>query len=279
MQERPSLTTPARIQRFRDGARTEIADELATEEPLEIRLVAGTQMLRAGVTMRTPGADFELAAGFLYGEGVITDASEIAGMSYCTDPQIDAAQHYNIVNVALHRPQLGETVRLERHFSAGSACGVCGKAAIEDLQVRAAPLEDPLRVSLTTLTQLPERMRASQRVFSATGGLHAAALFDAAGTLDLLREDVGRHNALDKLVGSALLNGRVPLRGRIALVSGRASYELVQKCIVAGICVLCAVSAPSSLAVSLAQAFNLTLLGFVREGRANVYAGFERVTG
>jgi FdhD protein len=227
--------------------------------------------------MRTPGSDFELAAGFLLNEGVVRRREEIAGISYCIDPQVDAEQRYNIVNVKLAGDALPALERLERHFTISSACGVCGKANIEALQTRAASIDDPVRISLDFVAQLPERMRHAQRVFESTGGLHASALFDSSGALLALREDVGRHNALDKIVGWALLNERLPLRGCVLLVSGRASYELVQKCIVAGIPVLCAVSAPSSLAVELARSFRLTLLGFVRGSRANVYTGRERI--
>lgn len=227
--------------------------------------------------MRTPGNDFELASGFLYSEGVLRSRAHLAGMSFCVDPAVDAAQRYNIVNVTLSAEAAPELERLERHFTMTSACGVCGKSSIEALQTRAAPLDDPLRVDSATIGALPEKMRAAQRVFASTGGLHAAALFDASGALLALREDVGRHNAVDKIVGWALIENRLPLRGCILMVSGRASYELVQKSAVAGIPVLCAVSAPSSLAVGLAEAFGLTLLGFVRAGRANVYTGRERI--
>ncbi len=269
---RPGLTTAVRVLAFEGERSREVSDELATEEPLEIRLVAGGQTAVAALTMRTPGADFELAAGFLFNEGVIRGRSEIAEISYCIDPIVDREQRYNIVNVTLARPKLPDLQRLERHFSAGSACGVCGKASIEALEVRAAPLEVTTHISLDVLRVLPNCMREHQRIFSATGGLHAAALFESDGTLAVLREDVGRHNALDKIIGWALLNDALPLSGRVAAVSGRASYELVQKCIVAGIEVLSAVSAPSSLAVQLALAFNVTLAGFVRGERANVYS-------
>ncbi len=271
------LTESAKILAYREGAWRDTVDDLAAEEPLEIRLIAGTVMRRAGVTMRTPGSDFELAAGFLLGEGVIAQRSDISEITYCVDPEIDPEQQYNIVNVSLTNGMPENVYALERHFSAGSACGVCGKASIEALQVRAKAIDDDLRVPIDLVQSLPDRMRSSQRVFKSTGGLHAAALFDKNGTLLVLREDVGRHNALDKAIGWALLNVRIPLRECIALVSGRASYELVQKCIVARAAMLCAVSAPSSLAVQLAREFNLTLIGFLREGRANVYAAPGRV--
>lgn len=277
-QPRPGLTTPARIIAYDGDSVREAVDDLATEEPLEVRLVAGSQMRSVAVTMRTPGNDFELAAGFLFSEGVITSGDDIAGISYCIDPQIDAEQRYNIVNVQLTPGTLPPLERLERHFTMSSACGVCGKANIEALQTRAAPIDDSVRVPLPQIAELPGKMRHAQRVFESTGGLHASALFDSNGKLVVLREDVGRHNALDKIVGWALLNQRLPLQACVLLVSGRASYELVQKSIVARIPIVCAVSAPSSLAVDLAQSFGMTLLGFVRGSRANVYAGRERIT-
>jgi FdhD protein len=276
-QPRPGLTTPARIVSYDGGSAREVVDDLATEEPLEIRLLFGTQTRTAAVTMRTPGNDFELAAGFLSAEGIISRRDDIAAISYCIDPHIDAAQRYNIVNVELARSVAPQLERLERHFTMSSACGVCGKASIEALQTRAHRIEDPVSISLEMIARLPETMRQAQRIFKSTGGLHAAALFDANGSLLALREDVGRHNALDKISGWALLEGRIPLQGCVLLVSGRASYELVQKSIVARIPILCAVSAPSSLAVELAQSFGLTLVGFVRGSRANVYAGSERI--
>ena len=274
---RPGLTTSARVLSYDDGSIREVVDDLATEEPLEIRLIAGAQMRSLAVTMRTPGNDFELAAGFLLNEGVVRRRDEIAGISYCIDPKIDTDQRYNIVNVQLAADALPALERLERHFTMSSACGVCGKANIEALQTRAQPIDDDTRIPLSLVAQLPDKMRHAQRVFASTGGLHAAALFTSSGELLALREDVGRHNAVDKIAGWALLNDRVPLRGCVLLVSGRASYELVQKSITCGIPVLCAVSAPSSLAVDLARAFNMTLLGFVRGSRANVYSGGERI--
>lgn len=275
--DRPGLTTPARVLAVDGETAREIVDDLATEEPLEIRLVAGPYIKSVAVTMRTPGNDFELAAGFLFSEGIVTSRSRLSGISYCIDPEVDADQRYNIVNVALAGDALPQLERLERHFTMSSACGVCGKANIDALQTRAQPIDDNLCVDVELIEALPEKMREAQRVFSSTGGLHAAALFDRNGKLLALREDVGRHNALDKIVGWALMNDRLPLRECVLLVSGRASYELAQKSIVAGIPILCAVSAPSSLAVGLASAFNLTLTGFVRGRRANVYSGRERI--
>ncbi len=275
---RPGLTTPARILALEGSDRREVIDELATEEPLEIRLAAGASLASLAVTMRTPGHDFELAAGFALSEGIVASRAEIATIAYCTDAQIDSAQRYNIVTLRLAASQLPPMERFERHFTIGSACGVCGKTSIESLRTRAAPIQDDLQLDAGFVAGLPRKMRDAQRVFASTGGLHAAALFDSSGRLLALREDVGRHNALDKIVGWALMQDRVPLRGCALLVSGRASYQLVQKSAVAAIPVLCAVSAPSSLAMQLAQAFGITLVGFVRGERANVYSGFERIS-
>lgn len=274
---RAGLTASARVIAYDGDSSREIVDDLATEEPLEIRLISGSTTHSVAVTMRTPGNDFELAAGFLYSEGIVTKRNDIAGISYCIDPQIDAQQRYNIVNVQLTAASAPPLERLERHFTINSACGVCGKATIEALSTRASRLDDPVRVTPSFIAALPEKMRQAQRVFASTGGLHAAALFDERGALLVLREDVGRHNALDKIAGWALLNDRLPLRGCVLLVSGRASYELLQKSIVAGIPIVCAVSAPSSLAVDLARNFGVTLAGFVRGTRANIYAGAERI--
>ena len=249
------------------------SDTLATEEPLELRLLAGGERQNVAVTMRTPGADFELAAGFLYGEGIVKNRDEILRISYCTE----AAQQYNTVNVTL-RGAMPEVGRLERHFTTTSACGVCGKASLESLELQACPLPDSaFSVSPAVITSLPDKLRAAQGLFDATGGLHAAALFSKTGELVALREDVGRHNALDKLVGWALLEGLLPLSDHIVLLSGRASFELLQKSLMAGVPLVCAVSAPSSLAVSVARAFNVTLLGFLRGQRFNIYSGETRV--
>lgn len=273
---RRGLTARVPIHKLEDRTIAERTDDVATEEPLEIRLAGGGGTESLAVTMRTPGNDFELAAGFLFSEGIITSADDIATISYCIDPDVDALQQYNIVNVELRAERRTGHERLQRHFIMNSACGVCGKATIESLQMRAAPIVDHVQIDPAIVLRLPETMRRAQRIFSSTGGLHACALFKSDGTLIALREDVGRHNALDKLIGWAALNRRTPLRGCIALVSGRASFELVQKCVVAAIPVLCAVSAPSSLAVDLANAFGITLAGFVREGRANVYSAVNR---
>lgn len=274
--ERPGLTTPAAMIALEAHHRRELIDDLATEEPLEIRLAAQGATQSLAVTMRTPGNDFELAAGFLFSEGVVSQRYDIAGISYCVDPAVGEEQRYNIVTVEL-AGAMPALERLERHFTVNSSCGVCGKSSIEALQVRAQPNADQFQVSYDFIAELPDKMRSAQRIFASTGGLHASALFDKGGNLVVLREDVGRHNALDKIIGWALLNDRLPLRESVLLVSGRASYELLQKSITAGIPIVCAVSAPSSLAVETARAFNVTLCGFVRGTRCNVYTAPDRI--
>ena len=267
-----------RITVVEQGRRKLRDDHLATEEPLEIRLQAGDDTQTVAVTMRTPGHDFELAAGFLHNEGIISEPAMLSGITYCVDADVDAEQRYNIVNVGLRLPRLPELATLERHFFTTSACGVCGKASLDAIAMRDCPAlpAGPL-LTPSQLTALPQALRAGQGLFDATGGLHAAGLFDAGGTLLCLREDVGRHNAVDKLIGWALMQRRLPLHGCILLVSGRASYEILQKSTVAGVPVVCAVSAPSHLAVELARRFGVTLVGFLRGERFNVYAGVERI--
>jgi FdhD protein len=262
---------------FEGGRWRRVPDELATEEPLEIRLDAGGEVRKLAVTMRTPGADFELAVGFLHGEGVIVGPGDVRTVAYCLDRSVEPQQRYNVVTVAL-AGQAPDLTPLERHFMATSACGVCGKASLDAVRVRGCgPLPAGPRLAPEVLTGLPGTLANGQGVFRATGGLHAAGLFDAAGNLLAIREDVGRHNAVDKLVGWALLQGRLPLHDRIVVVSGRASYEIVQKCFVAGVPALCAVSAPSSLAVDLARDWRMTLVGFLRGQRFNVYSGMARI--
>jgi FdhD protein len=264
-----------------DGAEvSERADLLAAEEPLGIR-IAGQAV---SITMRTPGDDIDLTAGFLVSEGIISSAADIASIRICDgtqcghDHEADPAMG-NIADVAL-RPGLAVQPELRRNFLTSSACGVCGKTSIDELRVpgRFDLLDDQVRVTADVLAGLPDALRRAQRVFERTGGLHAAGLFTADGELLAVREDVGRHNAVDKVVGWALQAGRLPLSGCVLLVSGRASFELVQKAVLAGIPVLAAVSAPSSLAAELAAATGLTLAGFVRGGSMNVYSGLERIT-
>ena len=270
--------TRVRVRVVEDGRARVRPDALATEEPMEIRVISGGQRQTVAVTMRTPGADFELAAGFLYGEGIVSSPEEIKKISYCVDPDVDAEQQYNIVNVELRGGREYDLRPLERHFYTTSACGVCGKASLEQLELRGCPVIPPgLQMAPQKIYALPERLREAQGLFEATGGLHAAALFDAAGELVALREDVGRHNATDKLLGWAFLEGRLPLRDHAVMVSGRSSFEILQKCLTAGVPIVCAISAPSSLAVDVARRFNITLVGFLRGNRFNVYSAPERV--
>jgi FdhD protein len=274
---RPGASTEARVVTIEDRVSSVRYDRLATEEPLEIRLRAGRERRTLAITMRTPGHDFELAAGFLFAEGVIRDVREIRTISYCLDGELDAAQQYNVVNVDLAARELPPLESLERHFTTTSACGICGRAGLEALRDRGfAPIESGARVGVETLYALPERLRAAQGIFARTGGLHAAGFFTLDGSPVAVREDVGRHNAFDKLVGWALLERRLPLDGIVG-VSGRASYELLQKAVVARAPIFCAVSAPSSLAVEMARNFNVTLVGFLRERRFNVYSGEARI--
>lgn len=268
-----------RVVRVEAGLGEPTDDRLATEEPLEIRLVWRETRTTVAVTMRTPGADAELATGFLFAEGVIAGAEEVKAVR--SVGKTDENGCSNVVEVELSpeaaEPALGA---LDRHFFTNSACGVCGKAALEGLGLRTSePLSAGPVVEAAFLGSLPDRLRASQALFASTGGLHASALFDPRGDLLVLREDVGRHNALDKLVGWAFHHGRLPLRDHLLLVSGRTSYEILQKALAAGIAFVCAVSAPSSLAVEVAQRFGMTLVGFLRGDRFNVYSGAERIAG
>ena len=267
-------STRTRVTVVNGGVRSERTDTLATEEPLEIRVQGpGQEMVQVAVTMRTPGGDFELACGFLFTEGLIAPG-EVRRVAYC-DNLPGEEQRYNVVSVTLERPFDDE--RLRRNFYANSSCGVCGKAALEDIEVRCEPVAPGPEVDLGLLVSLPDRLREAQTVFERTGGLHAAGLFSPDGEVLGVREDVGRHNAVDKVIGERYLAGRVPASDTILQVSGRASFEIVQKAAVAGIPIVSAVSAPSSLAVEAADRFGMTLVGFVRDGRANVYTHPERV--
>lgn len=279
MRDRPAATTRARVHVLDGGRDVVRRDSLATEEPMEIRVAAGGRTRTLAVTMRTPGADFELAAGFLHSEGVYPAGEGPRRIAYCADPTLDAEQRYNVVTVDLAAPDLPELPSLDRHFATTSACGVCGKASLDALRMRGVRSLDGDRtgVDVEVLYRLPDALRTAQGVFTATGGLHAAGLFDRDGNQVCVREDVGRHNAVDKVVGWAVLSGRLPLAGHLLVVSGRTSYEIVQKAIAAGIPVVCSVSAPSSLAVGLAEEFGVTLVGFLRGRRCNVYTGADRV--
>ncbi len=276
---RSARTVETAIERLEGEETKRTYDRVVTEEPLELRLLAGGEARTLAVTMRTPGNDFELAAGFALSEGIVRARRELAGVSYCIDPAIDTEQRYNIVNIELASAQLPDTTRFERHFTMNSSCGVCGRANLDALRdAGIPPVEDDVRVSRSVLYSLPDRMREAQRVFATTGGLHAAALFRPDGALVTLREDIGRHNAVDKLTGWSLFDDAFPLQGLIMAVSGRASFEILQKAAVARIPIVLAVSAPSSLAVDLAHAFNITLAGFARGARANVYSRPDRIT-
>ena len=266
--------TPVRVFAVRDGSRTARSDAVATEEPLEIRAQGPDQeATRVAVTMRTPGGDFELAAGFLFTEGLVA-ADGVQRVAYCDDLD-DEEQRYNVVTVTLTEPF--DATRLSRNFYATSSCGVCGKASLDDIAVRCDVVPAGFTVASDVLVGLPERLRGAQRVFDRTGGLHAAGLFEPDGTLVSVREDVGRHNAVDKVIGEQLLTGAIPLEHHVLQVSGRASFEIVQKAAVAGIPVVSAVSAPSSLAVEAGERLGVTVVGFVRDGGCNVYTHADRV--
>lgn len=276
---RPTAQTTTKVVSYRAGERTEKPDQVTTEEPLEIRVSLAGRSKTVAVTMRTPGADFELATGFLFGEGVIARRDQVTGISYCRDSDLPAEQLYNIVIVELDPTSEPDLRPLDRHFYTSSACGVCGKANLESISLRGVrPVQSDVVVSADVVRSLPDRLRSSQEVFERTGGLHSAGLFTTTGELLAAREDVGRHNALDKLVGSALLEGDLPWSENVVMVSGRSSYELAQKCVTAGAPILCSVSAPSSLAIDVAREFGLTLVGFVRDESFNVYAGAERIS-
>jgi FdhD protein len=246
-------------------------DTLVVEEPLEIRL-SGRAL---SVTMRTPGDDFDLVPGFLHGEGVVRAPDDIAAMRYCADTDT-----MNVIDVTLAEGVEPPDASVERSFYMTSACGVCGKTSIDAIHQRSCydVRADTTRLDPAVLARMPDTLREAQRVFERTGGLHAAGLFDTSGTLLALREDVGRHNAVDKVVGWALKDKRLPLTGHVLLVSGRASFELTQKALLAGIPALAAVSAPSSLAADLAEESGMTLVGFLRGPSMNVYTGAERLS-
>lgn len=267
---------PVGVTRVGDGAITHDNDVAATEEPLEVRLHGKP----FAVIMRTPGMDRELAAGFLLSEGIVRSNAELGAVEHCRHPHHPEA--HNIVDVyLLGDAAAGLQAALEerRNILTNSSCGLCGRVTIDSLQVRAAKLPLDVTVDRAVLASLPDRLRERQVVFEATGGLHAAALFTSDGSCDVAAEDVGRHNAVDKAVGAMLLQDRVPLDGRILAVSGRASFEIVQKAWMASVAIVCAVSAPSSLAIELAEEAGITLLGFVREGAFNIYTHPSRVAG
>jgi FdhD protein len=275
-------TSRVNVTRIGEDARR-FEDLVAVEEPLEIRLgySSGGRRERKSIsiTMRTPGHDFDLALGFLFSEQIITSREQIANVRHCGPASRE--QHCNTVLVELAEGVGVDLQRLERHFYTTSSCGVCGKSSIEALQLRNSP-PDPTAsrpIDPQVLVRLPERMRTAQQGFESTGGLHAAALFTFGGELVEVREDVGRHNAVDKVVGASIAARRLPLSDHILMVSGRASFELVQKALVAGIPMLAAIGSPSSLAIELADSFGMTIVGFLRPDRFNVYSGAQRIAG
>jgi FdhD protein len=267
-------TAPVRVLGSGPGGAFDRPDRLATEEPMAVQARGPDQEpVSVSVTMRTPGNDFELAVGFLFTEGLVGDPSDVAAVRYCD--VTPGEQHYNVVTVDLHVPFARDFGA--RNFYASSSCGICGKASLDHVEVACAPLAPGPVIARSTILALPGSLHAAQRLFEQTGGLHAAGLFSPDGALVAVREDVGRHNAVDKLVGRALLAGELPLRQAVLMVSGRVSFEIVQKAAAAGIPVLCAVSAPSSLAVEAANRLNMTVVGFLRGESFNVYCHPERI--
>jgi FdhD protein len=274
-------STHVQIEQFSDGRAAGRRDVVTVEEPMEIRLEIEEKGRwvehRVAVTMRTPGDDFELAAGFLFTEGLLTDRSDVVDLRYCRGAE---PQEYNIVTVRLRDPGAFDESLLTRNFYTTSSCGVCGKASLEAVEVRGcdALADGGPTIPAEVVRAMPEALRASQPVFDRTGGIHAAGLFDERGELRLLREDVGRHNAVDKVIGHEFLEGRLPSSTHFLVVSGRSSFEIIQKALAAGIPIVVAVGAPSSLAVELARRFNMTLVGFAKPDGFNVYTGGERIT-
>ncbi|KLO27058.1 formate dehydrogenase [Mycolicibacter heraklionensis] len=271
------ITQRRRVSRLVAGDATQRPETLAVEEPLEIRL-GGAPLT---VTMRTPGSDIELAQGFLLSEGIIAGRDDVVSARYCGS--LDTDNTYNVLDVTLAPNVPPPVVDISRNFYATSSCGICGKASLDAVRLASQyhPGDDPVQVSAAALTAMPDQLRAAQDVFASTGGLHAAALFDFTdgGAIQVVREDIGRHNAVDKVIGWALERCRIPLAGTVLLVSGRASFELTQKAVMAGIPILAALSAPSSLAVDLAGDCGLTLVGFLRGDSMNVYSRADRIIG
>ena len=270
------VTVRRPVQRVSDGTVRRRPDALAAEEPLELR-VDGRPL---SVTMRTPGHDVELVHGFLLTEGVIGSREDVATARYCDSFDDSGRNTYNVLDVALAPGVPSPAAGVERNFYTTSSCGVCGKASLDAVRTRTrhSPATDPTTVRAEVLFALPDALRAAQRVFDSTGGLHGAGLFTPDGQLLVAREDVGRHNAVDKVLGHQLLGGAIPAAGTVLMVSGRASFELTQKAVMAGVPMMAAVSAPSSLAVEMADDAGLTLVGFLRGRSMNIYTGGGRVT-
>ena len=271
------VTARRRVRHLSSEKAVSRPETVAVEEPLEIR-VNGASLT---VTMRTPGSDFELAQGFLLTESIIAHREDVAAIRYCGGTGPDGVNTYNVLDVTLGSTVPAPDVDLTRNFYTTSSCGVCGKASLDAVRLssRYPPGDQVASLGADTLTAMPERLRSAQKVFASTGGLHAAALFDLHGAMLTVREDIGRHNAVDKVIGWALENDRIPLSNLVLLVSGRASFELTQKAVMAGLPVLAAVSAPSSLAVDLASESGLTLVAFLRGDSMNIYSRPDRITG
>lgn len=270
------VTSRRRVTHLTAGKAITRPETLVVEEPLEIRIDGAA----VTVTMRTPGSDIELAQGFLLTEGIIAGRDDVHSIRYCAGRGDDGANTYNVLDVTLASGVEKPGLDVTRNFYTTSSCGVCGKASLDAVRLisRFTPGADPATVTASTLKAMPNQLRSAQKVFDSTGGLHAAALFAADGGMLVVREDVGRHNAVDKVIGWALENQRIPLQASVLLVSGRASFELTQKAVMAGIPVLAAVSAPSSLAVSLAEESGITLVAFLREDSMNIYTRTDRIT-
>jgi FdhD protein len=266
------ISPTERIQVTKTGATASVSDHVVGEEPLEIRIDAGVGLQQLAITMRTPGADIELGAGFLWTEGLLRTREDLIGITTCKDKDLTPREQENVIvaRVVPDAPAVART--LERRFTITSACGVCGSTHIEDLRQRGCTNVTEPGLSDDELAKLPDLMRPKQKIFDKTGGLHAAGLFDPSGNLIVVREDVGRHNAVDKVIGYALMNDLLPLQGYALAISGRGGFEIIQKAIAAGISAVVAVSAPTSLAVETAREFGLTLLGFARNGEATKYS-------
>jgi len=266
------------VNRFAEKSSRNRRDAVAVEEPLEIRLATpqGDEH-QVAVTMRTPGDDFDLTVGFLFSEGLIQRRSDVSDLRYCTNVDV---QEYNVITVQLSESTSFNPADLTRNFYTTSSCGVCGKASLEAIEIQGCTplIEDGLVIKSQVIRTLPSVLREGQQIFERTGGLHAAGLFNVDGDLQILREDVGRHNALDKVIGNRFLEDGLPLKGSVLAVSGRASFEIMQKALMAGVAVIVAVGAPSSLAVDVASEFGMTLVGFTKEKGFNVYAGTSRVS-
>ena len=270
-----SQRLPSAINRIvvkKTNKKTTNTDQVVGEEPLEIRVQSNNETSRLAITMRTPGSDLELTAGFLWSEGLLRNREDLIAITSCKDPELTAREAENVVVAQVNPLAPAATRQLERRFTISSACGICGTTQIEDLEKRGITKVAPVDLSLDVLAGLPEKMKSQQNIFSKTGGLHAAGIVDPQGNFLVVREDVGRHNAVDKVIGFALMQDLIPLKGYSLVISGRGGFEIVQKAVAAGLGALVAVSAPTSLAVETARQFGLTLLGFAREGVATVYS-------